>query len=71
MKKNRSLFESFDIYSLPITLRYNSRVSYATSQGGLCSFISIIIIIIMIIIKAGETNSKIDLTDVGVLNTIH
>ena len=64
------MFEQFDMFSMPITLRFNSRTSYSTSQGGCFSIFAIALISMLVVFKASYANSVMDLTDSGAMGVL-
>ena len=71
MKRNRTLFEHLDIYRMPVSMRFNASNTYATSQGGIFSLATLVLIITLVVLKAQTTNSNIELTDADALNALN
>ena len=58
-QKLKEFFKTFDLFSQPVTLRYNDEPEYETVTGGVCSIIMIIIFIAIFTGTAINTFNKL------------
>lgn len=50
----KKMLEKLDMYSMPITLRYNNKEYFQTQGGGICTLVSFLVIIVIIIVRSGS-----------------